>query len=59
MVDEEDQVPLRSERGKEILAWATNQDYVILEFNEMDDGSTMIVDITGHVQELEEIVEGD
>lgn len=47
-------VPMRSDRGKEILAHAMSEDYVVLEFSKMDDGSHRIVDITEHVEALEE-----
>lgn len=45
---------MRSEKGKQILAHAMAQEYCVLEFSEMDDGSHRIVDITEHVEALEE-----
>jgi len=46
-------VPIDGERGKQILAYAMNEGDVVLEFNEMDDGSLHVVDITEHVRQLE------
>lgn len=54
----EGSVPVKSERGKEILAHAMNKEYCVLEFSEMDDGSMQIADITEHVEALEEQVNG-
>lgn len=54
MTDPEDGVPMRSDRGKEILAHAMSKEYCVLEFSEMDDGSHRIVDITDHVETLEQ-----
>lgn len=47
-----------SESGKEILAWATTQEYCVLEFEETEEGGTRVADITDHVKELERQVEG-
>lgn len=52
----DDGVPMRSDKGKEILAHAMAQEYCVLEFSKMDDGSHRIVDITDHVEALEEKV---
>lgn len=49
-------VPMRSDRGKEILAHAMAQEHCVLEFSQMDDGSHRIVDITKHVEALEQKV---
>lgn len=51
---DEEGVPMRSDRGKEILAHAMSKEHCVLEFSQMDDGSHRIVDITDHVQVLEE-----
>lgn len=48
--------PVGSELGKEILMYATNQDYCVLEFKQNDDGMRVAV-ITDHVRELERQVE--
>lgn len=48
------EVPVDSEKGKEILAHAMNKEYCVIEFSEMDDGSMQIADITEHVEKLEE-----
>lgn len=52
-------VEMDSEKGKEILAHAMASEYCVLEFNEMDDGSMNVVDITEHVRQLEEKVNND
>lgn len=54
MTDEFEGTPLGSEKGKEILAWAMNQDYCVLEFTKMDDGTTRVMPITDHVEMLED-----
>lgn len=53
--DTDDGVPMRSETGKEILLHAMSKEYCVLEFNTMDDGTEHIVDITEHVEQLEEM----
>lgn len=53
-----EKVPLQSEKGKEILAYATSREYCILEFAELDNGEMSVADITDHVEELEEQVFG-
>jgi hypothetical protein len=50
-----DKVPVKSEKGKQILAHAMQKDYCVLEFSTTDDGVNQVMDITEHVQELEEI----
>lgn len=56
----EDSVPVKSETGKSILAHAMNEEYCVLEFNEMDDGSLTVADITEHVRQLERMhIEND
>lgn len=49
-------VPVDSPKGKQILAYAFEEGDCVLEFNEMDDGSLHVVDITEHVRQLEEKV---
>lgn len=51
--------PMRSPLGKEILAYASGQEYCILEFAEMDDGSMRVAVITDHVRALEDEVYDD
>lgn len=53
------EVKLKSEKGKEILAYATRQEQCILEFRRMDTGEMTVVDITDHVRRLEDEVVGD
>jgi hypothetical protein len=48
-----DKVPMKSDRGKEILAHAMAQDRCVLEFKQQDDGTHVIMDITDHVEALE------
>jgi hypothetical protein len=48
-----------SEKGKAILAQAMQEDYCVLEFDTREDGQTMILDITDHVQQLEEMANND
>lgn len=48
-----DSVSIQSETGKSILAHAMNEEYCVLEFNEMDNGSLAVADITEHVRQLE------
>lgn len=54
----EGSVPVRSDKGKEILAYAMEKEHCVLEFSEMDDGTMHIADITKHVEKLEEQVNG-
>lgn len=44
---------MKSEKGKEILMHAANSEYCVLEFEEMDDGSMQVRDITEHHRQLE------
>lgn len=55
----DDGVPMRSEKGKQILAHAMSKEHCVLEFSEMDDGTHRIVDITDHVEALEKKVNND
>jgi len=48
---------MKSERGKEILVHAMQEDYCVLEFTKMDNGEHRVMDITEHVEQLEEKVE--
>lgn len=48
---------LRSEQGKQMLAHAMSKDYCVLEFQEPEDGEMRVLDITDHVEQLEEWAE--
>jgi len=50
----DDGSPLQSDKGKQMLAHALSNEYCVLEFNEMDDDTMHVVDITEHVEQLEE-----
>lgn len=52
--NEDSGTALRSEPGKKMLAHALSNEYCVLEFNELDDGTMHVVDITEHVKQLEE-----
>lgn len=47
-------VKLDTEKGKEILMYAVEKEHCVIEFSKMDDGSMNIIDITEHVERLEE-----
>lgn len=55
MVDDE-RAPAKSEKGKEILAYAFNEGDCVLEFQEQPDGTVTVMDITEHVRQLEAFV---
>lgn len=48
-------VKVNKQKGKEILMHAVKEEYCVLEFSRMDDGSMNIVDITDHHKQLEEM----
>lgn len=50
-----DESSVRSPQGKEIIAYAMNSEYCVLEFTEMDDGSMTVADVTDHLRQLEEM----
>jgi hypothetical protein len=52
----DDGVEMTGEKGPEILAHAYNSGYCVLEFKTRDDGTTIIMDITDHVEQLEKKV---
>lgn len=45
---------VRSDTGKSILQYAMASEYCVLEFQEQEDGSMNVVEITEHVKRLEE-----
>lgn len=49
---------MNSDKGKQILAYAMNSEHCVLEFSELDNGEMHVVDITDHVEALEEKVNG-
>lgn len=40
---------------KEILAYAFNSEYCVLEFTELDDGEMHVTDVTDHLRQLEQM----
>lgn len=48
---------MKSERGREILAYAMQETPCVLEFDENESGDVMVADITDHVNQLEEIID--
>lgn len=51
--------PIESDIGKEVLAYAMNQDYAVIEFQERADGQMIVTDITEHVEQLEKMALDD
>lgn len=49
---------MQSDKGKEILAHAMQEGRTVLDF-ETDDGETTMLEITEHVNQLEEMVNND
>lgn len=47
--------PVDSPEGKKVIAYAMNNDYCVLEFSELDDGSMYVADITDHLRQLEKM----
>ena len=54
-----EEIPARSDRGLTILRDALIRGETILEFDRQEDGSIVIIPLTEHVQELEELVAND
>ena len=48
---------MHSDKGKQILVHAMNKEHCVLEFTEQPDGEMHVMDITDHVEALEELVE--
>lgn len=48
-----DKVPARSEKGKEIIQYAFQDDFTVLEFSVLDNGEFMVTDVTDHLRQLE------
>lgn len=48
----DDKVPAKSAKGKEILAYASQSEYCVLEFATTDNGELLVTDITGHHRQL-------
>lgn len=51
----DDSTPVRSDKGKEILAYAMGQSYCVLEFTQLDNGEIMVTDVTDHLRQLEKM----
>jgi hypothetical protein len=46
---------VESAPGKQALLYAMNSDYCVLEFRERDDGTMVVMEITEHLEQLEEM----
>ncbi len=49
--------PMHSDKGKQILAQAMEEGRTVLEFTENESGEHIVMDITDHVEQLEEKID--
>jgi len=49
----DDSVRVSSEKGKEIIKYAMQDSYTVLEFAVLEDGDFVVADVTEHLRQLE------